>query len=358
MKICYFGDYDPEYSRNNVVMKGLRKNGVDVIPCQVPTSFRRKYYMLWKKHRALRGQYDVLVVGYSISRFMAVFAKLVSEKRVVWNPLFSLYDSWVLDRKLVSKWHPKAWYYFFLDWVACVAADGILLDTNQSIDFFCRSFHVRKDKFKRIFVGTDEEVFYPREKKRNEEDTFSVSFHGGFIPFHGVRYIIEAAEVLQKENIRFTIIGFGQTYKQDRQLAESLAVKNIEFVPPVSYRELAEQIASADLCLGVFGNIERVNRVIPNKIFEAVASGIPVLTASSTAVKELFADGESIMFCNSMDAKDLAQKIVLLKENKELRRKIAESALAVYCEQASIKKIGAEVKEYLEKFVELRTRLT
>lgn len=350
MKICYLGDYDPEYSRNRVVIRGLQENNIEVILCQVPNSMRGKYRTLWKKHHALRGQYDVLVVGYSMSRFMVIFAKIISRKPVIWNPLFSLYDSWVLDRKLVSKWHPKAWYYFFLDWIACVAADGVLLDTNQSIDFFNHMFHVRKEKFKRIFVGTDEAVFHPREKKNRESTDFSVFFHGNFIPFHGVKYILEAAKILEKDGVRFTLIGSGQTSQEDLKFAEDLKVTNVEFIPRIPYHELAERISGADLCLGVFGDIKRVNRVIPNKIFEAVASGIPVLTATSTAVKELFVEDESIIFCRSMSAEDLAQKIRILKENEGLRKSIVEKALAVYNKQASTKEIGAEVKEYLEKF--------
>lgn len=351
MKICYLGDYDPEYSRNRVIIKGLQENNAEVIPCQVPSSMCGKYRTLWKKHRALRDQYDVLIVGYSISRFMVIFAKIISRKPVIWNPLFSLYDSWVLDRKLVSKWHPKAWYYFSLDWVACVVADGILLDTDQSVDFFNHMFHIRKEKFKRIFVGTDEDVFHPRGRKERMSTDFYVFFHGNFLPFHGVRYILEAAKILEKDGVRFTIIGSGQTSQDDLKFAESLSLTNVEFIPRIPYDELAERIAEADLCLGVFGDIKRVNRVIPNKIFEAVASGIPVLTATSIAVKELFTEDESIVFCRSMSAEDLAQKIRILKDNEDLRKNIAENALAVYNERASTKEIGAEVKGYLEKFI-------
>ncbi len=30
MRICYFGCYDPDYPRNRVILKGLRKVGVDL----------------------------------------------------------------------------------------------------------------------------------------------------------------------------------------------------------------------------------------------------------------------------------------------------------------------------------------
>jgi glycosyltransferase involved in cell wall biosynthesis len=346
MKICYFGDYDPEYSRNRVFIKSLREAGASVVECRTDSKSAKRYPELIRKLFALRGEYDVILVGYSLSRFVVPLAKIFGNKPVVWNPLFSLYDSWILDRKLADKKSWKAKYYFWLDRMACLFADGVILDTEESITFFSKTFHISRAKFRRVFVGTDEEVFYPREKKRN--DTFNVHFHGNFIPFHGVEYIIRAAMMLQHERITFTLIGSGQTYAHDRALAESLGVKNIRFLSKVSYRELADLLSSADLALGVFGEKERVNRVIPNKIFEAVAMGIPVLTAESLAVKELFTDGASIIFCREQDPEDLAKKILILKNNRKLQEDIAEEALSIFRERASLKTIGPEILSFLE----------
>jgi len=35
MTICYFGDYNSNYSRNRVIIKGLKENGVNVLECNV-----------------------------------------------------------------------------------------------------------------------------------------------------------------------------------------------------------------------------------------------------------------------------------------------------------------------------------
>lgn len=346
MKICYFGDYDPEYSRNRVFVKSLREAGASVVECCDASKSAWRYFRLARKLISFRGEYDVILVGYSLSRFVVPLAKIFGGKPVVWDPLFSLYDSWILDRKLAKKNSVKATYYFWLDKIACCFADGIILDTEENITFFSKTFRVPRKKFKRIFVGTDEEIFHPREQKQNS--IFAVHFHGNFLPFHGVEYIIRAAKILENENIVFNIIGSGQTYARDRALAESLSTQNIRFLGKISYLELAGMLSKADLALGVFGEKERVNRVIPNKIFEAVAMRIPVLTADSLAVKELFTGGASIMFCREQDPEDLAKKILILKNNRKLQEDIAEEALAIFQGKASMKTIGPEILSFLE----------
>src|SRR3989338_6973008 len=102
-------------------------------------SLRRVEYavlFLWRKYHSLKREFDIIVVGYSDSRFMIPFVRLISHrlfsgqagKKIVWDALYSLYDSWVLDRRLVGSGSLKAKYYWFLDWFSCKLADLILLD--------------------------------------------------------------------------------------------------------------------------------------------------------------------------------------------------------------------------------------
>jgi hypothetical protein len=113
VKICYFGTYRAEYSRNQIMIAGLRRAGVEVIECQqalwnsVDDRVRaasggwlnprfiarvcRAYVNLLKRYRAA-GAYDVLVVGYP-GQFDVVVAWLLSRLRrkpLVWD-LLSIY---------------------------------------------------------------------------------------------------------------------------------------------------------------------------------------------------------------------------------------------------------------------------
>jgi glycosyltransferase involved in cell wall biosynthesis len=323
MIVCYFGFYDPNYSRNRILIKGLRQNGVEIIECNSRLRGLAKYLELIKKHFKIRKNYDVMIVGFPGYQTV-ILAKFLTKKPVIFDAFTSIYDSMVYDRQLARPGSLMAEYYWLLDWASCKLANKILLDTNANIEYFVKNFKINRSKFLRVFVGSDNEVFYPLEQK-SKHDYFLVHFHGYYIPLQGIEYIIRAAKILEKENIKFNLIGRGQIYENIRKLAEELKVENINFIDSVPYEELKNYIAEADICLGIFGVTEKAQRVIPNKIYEYLAVGRPVITGDSPSIRELFNDQQEIVFCKMGDAEYLAKKILELKENSQLRDIIAKN---------------------------------
>ena len=59
--------------------------------------------------------------------------------------------------------------------------------------------------------------------------------------------------------------------------------------------ELRSHTLAADVCLGVFGRSEKAGRVVPNKVFDALACGRPVVTAASDGAREWLRDGETAL---------------------------------------------------------------
>lgn len=140
MTICYFGNFNPLYPRNSIIIKGLEQNGMHVV-------------------YSLRVPHDLVIVGYSDSRWTVPMARLLSRKPVIWDAFYSLYDSWVFDRRLVSQRSIKAKVYWFLDWLSCKLANRILLDTQTHIDYFVKTFHIHPSKFIKVLVGADPAIF-------------------------------------------------------------------------------------------------------------------------------------------------------------------------------------------------------
>ena len=347
MKICYFGDYDSGYSRNRVIINGLKENSSTVFECRSKKRGLKKLQEFCKKHRYLKNKYDIMIIGYSDSRFVIFLAKILTRKKIIWDAFYSLYDSWVYDRKLVSKYSPKAWLYWLSDWFNCVLADKILLDTNEHINYFVKIFKINRNKFIKVLVGTDENIFYSREYTKS--DKFIVHFHGNYIPLQGTEYIIKAAKLLRNENIIFRMVGSrGQEYKQSFKLAKSLNLKNIEFINSVSYEILPDLIAEADVSLGIFGNTGKAKRVIPNKVYEAIAMKKAIITADTPAIRELFTDRENILFCRVADSESLAEKILELKNNESLRKKVAQGGYELFNKYCVPEIIGRKLLEEIK----------
>ena len=323
MTICYFGIYRSGYSRSRVLTKGLVANGVTVIECNSRLVGFAKYIDLIKKHWKIRNDYETMIVGFPGYQAV-ILARILTRKKIIFDAFASLYDSMVLDRKEVGTNSLKSFYFWFLDWLSCRLADKILLDTNEHIKYFSKTFNVKENKFCRIFVGSDDEAVYPVNQRKGSNN-FLVHFHGSCIPLQGIDYIIKAASLLKDRDIEFNIIGS----KIKKKFGES-RIKNINFLDNVTHEKLKYYMSEADVCLGVFGNTSKAKRVIPNKVFEGLAVKCPVITAETPAVQELLRNEKNVLFCKNADPKDLAEKILKLKDNKQLGDDISKNGYNLF----------------------------
>ena len=72
---------------------------------------------------------------------------------------------------------------------------------------------------------------------------------------------------------------------------DELSTGNVELSGLVELEQLPAEIASAALCLGIFGTTAKAARVVPHKVFQCLAVGRPVLTADTAAIRSAF-DGK------------------------------------------------------------------
>ena len=98
--------------------------------------------------------------------------------------------------------------------------------------------------------------------------------------------------------------------------------------------QLVDEMYRASVVLGVFGTSAKANRVIPHKVFEAVACGRPVLTADTEAIREGFDDG-AIATCPPGDPGALANALAELASDPARLRDLANGARAVYVRRYS-----------------------
>lgn len=187
------------------------------------------------------------------------------------------------------------------------------------------------------------------EEKTDLDKKLVILFWGNFIPLQGIQYVVKAAKILeQHQDVEFKIIGNGQTYPEIMGLVKSLDVKNIFFVNKMTQEEIVNHIRSSDVCLGIFGDTDKTQRVIPNKVYEAIAMKKAVISGDTPAIRELFRDRENILLCKVADSDDLAVKILELKEDPDLRGSIALKGYELFKKFATPQKIGRQLLRNLK----------
>ncbi len=343
--ICYFGSYDNQYSRNRILIDGLKKNGVVVLEClSKEGSFVKRYPQLIKQYWSLRDKIDLIIVGFvgQLDMPLAWLLAKLTGKRVVFDMFYSMYDTYVFDRQSAKPGSFRALSYFWIDKVAASLADIVITDTNAHARYFIKTFKLNQKKFKRIFVGGDDTLFKPIKKRKKKK--IIIEFHGIFTRLHGAEYFVEAAKILEhKKEIEFWLIGDTKNYFLPLELYKKLRPKNMKYFPALSVTNLAKKIAASDISIGHLGTTEKAKSVITNKMFHALSCRLALIAADTKATWELFKDRENAVFVRSGDAKDLAQKILFLVNNDKLRIKIAINGYELAKDSLTNVKLGQEL---------------
>ncbi len=326
--LLFFGAYDPGYPRNLIIRKGWLKSGFTLSECRVGVK------------RKVHTRYPALLFRYMKSRRLGrilfvpdfrhkdvplawALARLTG-KKVIFDPLVSRYETKVLDRGDAGEDSVQAWHNRNLDRISFNLPDLVLADTAAHAAFYHESLGVDRERIGVVPVGFDEETFRPVPQRR-EDGTLALLFYGSFLPLHGVTTIVEAASALVDRPIRFRIVGEGQTHAEARRLAEIRRLEKVHFLPPVPYAELHRLIAESDVVLGIFGTTRKASMVVPNKVYQALAVGRPVVTAGTPAIGEFFDAGEHLMTVPPGDAEALAAAIRALESDRGLRFHLADT---------------------------------
>ena len=353
MKLLFLLGREPAYARNSILAKAFESHDVDLIYCtssygKYPTRFA---HVFLKFLANVKNDFDAVFIGFLGHPFVPIISKIV-KKPILFDAFISIFDTLCFDRKIFSPDSIMGRLSFYLDKKSCHASSMVLLDTYSHINFFSDTFSINKDKFRRIFVGADDTIFYQRKHKPHD-DFFHVLYYGEFNPLHGIEYIIKAAAILQNENeIKFTIVGKGREHARMMDMAKNLGINNIHFIDWVPYTSLPNMIARSDLCLGGhFGDSLKSKRVIAGKTYQMMAMKKALILGRNDANKELFSNNNNALMVEHSNAKELADAILRLKNDDNLRNKIASNAYCIFYNQCSITKIGKQLKSILNELI-------
>jgi glycosyltransferase involved in cell wall biosynthesis len=349
LRVCYFGTYERAYPRNAQVISCLRAAGVEVEEEHVAVWDDLREGWSAGPGRALRlaaaeaqlltrrpRGFDAFVVGYPGHLDVPAARRAAHGRPVVFNPLVSLADTLVSDRGRFRPGSIAARTLERIDRNAFRSADLVVADTDAHAQFLGQL--TGRSDIAVCFVGAEDRLFTPGWEPRTP---FTALFVGKLIPLQGVETILAAARAAPE--IEFRVVGSGQ---RDELLAQR--TPNVEHVPWVEYEQLAGDIRAAGCALGIFGTTAKAQRVIPNKAFQALACGAPLITADTPAARELLVDGESALLVPPGNGDALAEAVRRLATDSDLAQRIATGGRAAYEQAASEAVLGKRWRSLIE----------
>lgn len=331
---------DNAYSRDRVVFRLLQQSGIRL------STFSPSISAIGDIEAMLRRAplVDAVWVPSFRQRDVAAAARFARRRVIplIFDPLISAYDKQVNERGKFSADSAAARWLLKRERNRFDRADILIADTQGHADYFAEQLAVPRERIVLLPVGADESIFTPQPPRLPSTlARLRVLFYGSFIGLHGVPTIVDAIRRYGGPPVEFHFVGDGPMRADaERALAPYArdgGTVSVRFEPWLDSAALTARIGAADIVLGVFGTSGKALRVVPNKVYQALAVGRPVITADTPAFDCRFraADPAPLAFTAPGDGTALAHRIAAWVDDRSCLPERARAARQLFETQFS-----------------------
>jgi len=178
--------------------------------------------------------------------------------------------------------------------------------------------------------------FWPRspdnsvfKKYRLKEDTFKIVYFGAMGIANGLDYIIQTARICSEYNIddfEFIFLGDGQVRDQLIRDVKNQELNNVSFLGKYTMKETSSIVNVCDVSIVTFLNIEILNTNSPNKLFDSLSAGLPIIVNSLGWTKEMVETYDCGFYVNPKSPQELYEKLIYIKNNPKLKMIMGQNA--------------------------------
>jgi glycosyltransferase involved in cell wall biosynthesis len=342
--------------------------GFEVVRCSVISGVHRSFiwrtlgflsFMASAFFNGLSVRDVDLVMGTSPPLFQAVSAwALARLKRVPF--LFEARDLWpyfavsvgVLTNPILirlSEWLERFLYR---------GADLLVVNSPGFIE------HVRAKGGRRVELvpnGVDVSTFDPQadgqafRARHGLESKFVIMYAGAHGLSNDLDVAIEAAARLQDQpQIAFVFIGDGKEKPTLQAKAQALGLENVTFLPPVTKSAVPVALAGADACLAILKPIEAYTTTYPNKVFDYMAAGKPVLLAIDGVIRKVVEEAGAGLAVPPGDPPALAQAAQKMAQDIQAAERMGAAGRRHVEQHFDRERLAGDIERIMAQMVEGR----
>ena len=316
--------------------------GVHIRRCATYRAWHRSFF-----HRVLS------FLSFMLSSFAA--ALQVRDVDVVWGttpPLFQGATAW-----LVARLKRAAFVFEVRDlWPAFAVAVGVLrnrllIALAEALERFLYRHadrlvvnspgyveHVLQRGARQVDLvpnGVDVTMFDPDSKgtafrkSHGLQGKFIALYAGALGLSNDLDVVLDAAAMLRDDpKIALVLLGDGKERLALESRARSLGLRNLHFLQAVPKEDMDQALAAADAGIAILKPLDVYKTTYPNKVFDYMAAGRPVLLAIDGAIRQVIEEARAGVFVPPGDAVALAAAIRRLAANRAAGRAMGRSGRA------------------------------
>ncbi|MDA7952051.1 MAG: glycosyltransferase family 4 protein [Pirellulaceae bacterium] len=283
-------------------------------------------FFFWRYPR-----FDV-VVATSPPLFVAFGGYLLSWLR--WRPwVFEVRDLWPESIKATGASKSLLLKFFYWLEIFLYKKSSRVVVVTQAFQENLIARKISAEKIEVVTNGVDTKLFSRANITHNRQQTFGISpdkflvgYFGTVGMAHGLETLVLAAEKCQHEKrIQFLIMGEGAKRAELEELAKQRKLTNIIFQDFVPHEKMINCWGSLDLSLVHLRPDPAFEKVIPSKIFEAMAMEVPMVYAVKGESAEIVQKANAGLCINPGDENVMARTILELASSQDKLSKLANS---------------------------------
>lgn len=200
--------------------------------------------------------------------------------------------------------------------------------------------------------------FFPREPNIEIVEKFGINLdkfnliHFGAMGFDNYNeYIVEAAKLAQeqgKDRLNFILLGDGSTVPTIKKMISDYGLKNIQYLGNHKMNVVSDIVNCCSACIVSFRNIPILATNSPNKMFDSLSAGKPIIVNSAGWTKDLVEEENCGCFVDPEKPQDLVDALEDIANSPEKCKTWGENSRRLSIEKFDKSILSAKVADVLD----------
>lgn len=333
------GDVDVYYTKTitspsgNLIRRGLKFVWFMIIATIIGLRYTTPTVVIATSPQPLTGISAFIIAQLRGATFVFEVRDLWPESIIAVSDFDNKFVIWMLDRTVEL-------LYRQADQIVVVSQAFIEPIADRGIDQSKIAYHPN---------GIDMEFYRSKSETssaiENLDDQFIVSYVGTIGRAHGLSIVMEAAPDLQ--GVKFVLVGDGA--KREELEAQSTNYENITFTGRRPKSEIPAILRESNVALVHLKPHKVFETVVPSKLLEAMAAGLPVVLGVRGEAERILTQAEAGVVIEPGDADELVEAVRFLRDNPTERKRFTQSGQAYVNEEFNWESIAEEYFETVTK---------
>ncbi len=192
--------------------------------------------------------------------------------------------------------------------------------------------------------GVDANTFIPKARDENDQ-IIKLLTVARLVEKKGIEYSLRAFAEVNPANVFYKIIGEGPLEEYLKNLVNKLEINNkVFFLGSKTKEEIVKEMSDADIyVLTSMTASDGDKEGLPVTLIEAQSAGLPVLSTLHAGIPEIIRDNQTGFLCEEKNIKCIADKLKILVNNPDVRKKFSEQAREHILEEFNLKKLNTRL---------------